>query len=137
MTVYRPAPRYLLFALAGLVMAGLFAWELTRRFDAGSALYLVISVLLVLWNTRAALTRVALLPDRITLTAPLARPREIEFRQLMSVTEEGRMGRASLVAYHPHTGDGLLDLDDVETAALPMLQDQDTLYATLAKRTPA
>ncbi len=137
MTVYRPTPRYLFFALAGLVMTGLFAWDLTRRADAGSALYLMISVALVLWNARIALTRVALLPDRITLTAPLARPRQIEFRQLMSVTEEGRMGRALLVAYHPHAGNGLLDLDDVETAALPMLQDQDTLYATLAKRTPA
>lgn len=136
MTVYRPTPRYLFFALVSLIMVGLFGWDLARRVEVGTAVFLVISLGLMLWNVRAALTRVALLPDRLTLTMPISRPREIEFRQLMSVTEEGRMGRALLVAYHPHAGNGLLDLDDVETAALPMLQDQDALFAVLSKRAP-
>ena len=137
MTVYRPTPRYLIFALVSLVMVGLFTWDVARRIEVGTVLFLVISIGLVLWNTRAALTRVTLMPDRITLSAPLSRPRAIEFRQLMSVTEEGRMGRALLVAYYPHAGNGLLDLDDVETAALPVLHDQDTLFAVLSKRVPA
>ena len=137
MTIYRPTPRYLVFAVISTLMAGLFGWDLARGVEVGTAVFWAISIGLVVWNTRAALTRVALLPDRITVTAPLSRPRQIEFRQLISVTEEGRMGSALLVAYHPHAGNGLLDLDELETAALPMLQGQDALFAALSERTPS
>ena len=125
MTVYRPSLRYVVFALAALVMVALIRWDLTRRVEVGTMLFFGVSLGLVLWNVRAALTRVTLMPDRVVLHVPLAQERTVEFRQLLSVTEEGRLSHAILVAYHPHAGNGLLDLEDVQNPALPTLQGQE------------
>jgi hypothetical protein len=129
--------RYLVLAILCLGLAGLFGWELAHRFDWGMLLFLAITLGLAVWYASVMASRVTLHPDRVEVFAPLGGTQAIEFRQLLSVTEEGRFGRAILLSYHPLLDQGLLDLEDVRTLALPIVVGQDALLADLAKQVPA
>jgi hypothetical protein len=135
-TTFQAQPHYRVFVLFSLIMVVLFGWDLAHGIEAGSVLFFAISLGLVLWSARAALTKVSLSPQQMTVTAPLSRPKEIEFRQFLSVTEEGRLGKAIVVAYYPRTATGLVDLDRAETVVLPAVSDQDALYEALLQKAP-
>lgn len=141
MTTFRPQQFYRVLALISLAMAALFGWELARSYrvssiEVGSVLFFVVSLGVLLWSARASLTRVHLAAQHLTVEAPLSPRRTIEFGQMLSVEEEGRMSKAIVLAYHPRTPDGLLDLERASTIFLPALQDQDTLYEWLVEKTP-
>lgn len=137
MTSYPSQHFYRVFALISLVVAALFAWDLLQGPELGSVLFFGISLGLLAWSVRAAFTNVALAPDHFRVEAPFVRPRQVEYRQILSVTEEGRMSKSIVVAYHPRTTDGLLDLNRADTIVLPAVQNQDALYEQLLQRVPA
>jgi hypothetical protein len=134
--IYRAHPRYRLFALICVGLVLLFAWQLWHKFEAGSAIFFVVVLGLLAWYGRAAGSRVEVDPTRLTLYTPLAAPRSVEFRQLAGVSEEGRMGQAILVLYHPLREHGLVELDEIRSLALPAMTDQETLLAALARQVP-
>jgi hypothetical protein len=137
MTSYVPQTAYRLLAGVSLVMSGLFAWELVRSVEAGSVLFFAVSVGLLLWSARTAWTKIFLAPDRLIVAPPLAKPRDIQNGQILSVSEEGRMNKSIVVAYHPRTRDGMLDLERAQTIVLPAVQEQESLYEQLLARIPA
>ena len=136
MTTFQSQMHYRVLALVSLIMVGLFTWDLLHGAEAGSILFFAVSLGLLVWSARAAFTRVSLTPDHLIVTAPLSRPREIEFGQILSVSEEGRLEKAIVVAYHPRMVDGLLDLDRAESIVLPSVQKQDALYEGLLQKAP-
>ena len=73
---------------------------------------------------------------RADVGAPLAQPLQVQFRQLAEVSEEGRLQRVILLLYHPLCADGLVDLDDLHSLALPALEEQTDLLEILQARTP-
>ena len=133
---YKTHLRYRLYLLAGLVMAALLVWNLVHTVEPGTILFIGICLLLVVWNVSASLSWVAVEPDRVILHGPFGGARAVEFRQLLSVTEEGRFGHAILLLYHPKLEQGLLDLDEVRSLALPAVADQEQLLENLSKRVP-
>ena len=134
---YTAHPRYRIFALVSLLLAGLFAWDLFDGFEPAIGLFAVVCFGLFLWYARAMLTRVVLVADRVILRIPLSRPCAVEFRQLMTVSEEGRMAREILIMYHPTREQGLVDLDDVRSIGIPSMVDQNSLLAALTEQVPA
>ncbi len=137
MTSYVPQTAYRLLAGVSFVMSGLFAWELVRNVEVGSVLFFAVSMGLLLWSARTAWTKIFLAPDQLLVTAPLAKPRNIQYGQILSVSEEGRMNKSIVVAYHPRTTDGLLDLERAQTIVLPAVQEQESLYEQLSSRIPS
>lgn len=141
-TVYAVHMRYWVGAALALLMVGLFGWELGRAaqrgaVEVGTLLFAAVSVGLLLRNAWFAFSRVEVDAEQVTLHRPLLPARRVIYRQLADVYEEGRRGKAILLTYHPRRADGLYELDDLETLALPAVADHDALYAILAAQTPA
>jgi hypothetical protein len=135
--VFKAHPRYRLFTLAAAALAALFVWDLRDGVEIGSAIFLAVCVGLALWYGRAMGSRVEVTHDRVTLYAPLSAPATVEFRQLAGVSEEGRWTQAILLLYHPLADQGLLDLDEIRSLALPAVEEQPRLLATLDQQAPA
>ena len=141
-TIYAVHVRYWVGAALSLLLVGLFGWELGRAarhgtVEIGTLLFSALSVGLLLRNAWFAFSRVEVDAEQVTLHRPLLPARRVIYRQLADVYEEGRRGKAILLTYHPRRADGLYDLDDLETLALPAVTDHDALYAMLAAQTPA
>lgn len=137
-TTFHPHRRYLLLAGASFGVAALFAWELIRSgVSAEIVLFLVALVLTGLSYTRSALTSVHLTAQQITIAPPMFGRSSIEYRQLVSVSQDGRLFDVIVLIYHPLREDGLLDLDAVRSCNLPAVVDQDVLYDYLKERMAA
>lgn len=119
-----------------LALSLLFGWQLARGFEVGALLFFGVCLAIAAWQWRAARTRVALHEDRLIVSMPFSNDREVEFRQLLDVVQEGRVNPSIMVIYHPRTEDGLIALDDVETLTLPAVQDQPTLLDRLEGEVP-
>ena len=120
-----------------LVVAALFAWGLAQAIEPGSLLFFVVSIGALGWSIRLGWTRITLTPERLVVELPLASPLHIDYGQILSVTEEGRMNKSLVIAYHPRSADGLLDLDRAKTVSLPAVQNQEALLEELVRRSPA
>lgn len=141
--VYHPASRYRWLALAcAAAFAALLGVALWRRAGGPAGLrpdelfFLALLAGLGLWNLRLACSRVLLNAEGLALHMPAAQPRLIAYRQLLSVSEEGRSGRLIAVVYYPLREDGLLDLDAALGLALPAVAEQEALLAALQERVP-
>ena len=135
-TNYRASMRYRLMALVGLLVAIAFGWTLAARHGRGQGLaydalfFFLVMIGFTFWSLYQALGRVELADRELTLRMPLSAPRTIEYRQLFSATENGRVGGRSVsLVYHPLRADGLLDLDDARSMTLPEVEGQDELLA--------
>jgi hypothetical protein len=136
LTTFRPHPRYVLIAgIAGLSMLVLL-WLLWRRPELGSALFFAFAAGLLFFALRSLFSHVEVDEHGLTLFRPLARPQAVQFRQLVEVSEEGRFQRVLLLLYHPLRSNGLIDLDDLRSLALPALEEQPELFELLQARTP-
>lgn len=135
-TTYRPHSRYVL--ITGIAAFSVLAliWLLLRRVELASVLFLLFAGALLFFAVRSMLSRVEVDNHGLTLVRPLAAPVQVQFRQLAEVSEEGRLQRVILLLYHPLRGDGLVDLDDLRSLALPALEEQSELLAVLQARTP-
>ena len=135
-TTYRPHPRYVLVtAIAALSIPALI-WLLLRGVDLAGVLFLLFAAGLLFFAVRGLLSHVEVDGHGLTLLQPLARPQAVQYRQLAEVSEEGRLQRVILLLYHPLRPDGLIELDDLRSLALPALEEQAELLEFLQARTP-
>ena len=136
MMIYRPHSRYVLMAGIAAICIALLGWRLAGRADLGSLLFLGVALGLLFFALRGIGSRVEVDALGLTLFRPLSPPLRIHYRQLVEVTEEGRVQRVLVVLYYPLAADGLLDLEDVRSQALPALEDQSELLSLLQTKTP-
>jgi hypothetical protein len=111
-------------------------WLLLRRLELASVLFLLFAAGLLFFAVRSLFSRVEVDEPGLTLVRPLSQPLQVQFRQLAEVSEEGRLQRVILLLYHPLRPDGLVDLDDLHSLALPALEEQSDLLEILQARTP-
>jgi hypothetical protein len=136
LTTFRPHPRYVLIAgIAGLSTLALL-WLLWQRLELGSVLFLAFAAGLLFFTVRSLFSRVEVDEHELKLFRPLSPPLVVQFRQLAEVSEEGRLQRVILLLYHPLRADGLVELDDLRSLALPALEEQSELFELLQARTP-
>ncbi|CAN5729015.1 hypothetical protein BH10CHL1_BH10CHL1_13070 [soil metagenome] len=128
--------RYKFIALFCLFFVAGFAWNLTRTFTLETLFFFVLSLAVVIWSVLAMLSYVEVGADNLVLFAPLQSDRSVRFRQLISVSENGRFNPVLTLIYHPQRADGLLDLDHVQSLILPALNEQEELLELLEARLP-
>lgn len=133
---FEPSPVYWVGASFGaLVMVG-FAWELGRAFTVEGLFFCLVGIGLLLWSLAALGKRVRLTNTGLCVEQPFQRPRCVEFRQLLTVNEEGRFNPVITLVYHPALANGLLDLDAAVSVELPALRAQNELLTVLQERQP-
>lgn len=136
MMTYRPHPRYVLIAGVAAICVALLGWWLLQSYDLGELLFLSIGLAILLLALRGAGSRVEVDALGLTLLRPLSAPLRIPYRQIAQATEEGRIGRVIVVIYYPLAADGLVDLDNVRSQALPALEEQAELLHVLQTKMP-
>lgn len=140
--IYPAHPIYRVLALVSTAALGLLAWQLrtiarqagSQELEAGTFLFLGISLILLLRFARMAAARVTLDAETLSLQLPWATPRTVAFRQISQVHEDGRGIRSILLLYHPHRANGLVDIDQLLSLALPAVVHQDELLRALNER---
>lgn len=134
--IYSPSLFYAIVAAVAGVLAGLFGWELWRQVTVGNLLFLGVSLGILGWGLNAYKSRVELAPNAICVQTPLRGRCCVEFRQLASVTEAGRVTPVIALVYYPRLDNGLLDLETPASLVLPAVQGQAELLAELEAKTP-
>ena len=135
-TIYRPHARYVLITGIAALSIPALIWLLLRGIDLAGVLFLIFAVGLLFFAVRGLLSRVEVDDRGLTLLQPLSGPQQVQYRQLAEVSEEGRLQRVILLLYHPLRPDGLIDLDDLRSLALPALEEQSDLLDMLQARAP-
>jgi hypothetical protein len=120
----------LLTALCVLLLL-LFVWQLYNRWDWGALLFAGVAIWSAIRCMRFMSSKVEITEDRVRVLAPGAEPREVEFRQLSDVYEEGRGLKSILLLYHPRGENGLVALDEERTLLLPAVNQHEELLAAL------
>jgi len=128
--------RYKFMVCGCLLLAGAFGWNLAQHFSRDLLFFFVISLGLVAWSFYGMVSRVEMTADRLVLMTPWRANRSVEFRQLISVSENGRFNPVLTLLYHPRQADGLLELDDVHSLILPAVNEQAALLEILEARLP-
>lgn len=94
-------------------------------------LFLLLLLALAAIATPRGWSRVTLGGDRLTLHAPLRRPRSVDLRRLAAVEVSTRLGGAILLHYRPVDAHGRPDPAEEAVLGLPPLQDQAILEERL------
>ena len=136
MMTYRAHSRYVLIAGIAAICVALLGWRLLQGYDLGMLLFLSFGAVLLLAALRGAGSRVEVDALGLTLFRPFGAPLRIHYRQMAQATEEGRVQRVIVVIYYPLAPDGLVDLDNVRSQALPALEDQTELLHVLQTKMP-
>ena len=134
--IYRPHARYVLITGIAALSVLALVWLLLRQLELAGVLFLFFAAGLLFFAGRSLLSRVEVDDHGLALVRPLVMPLRVQFRQLAEVSEEGRLQRVILLLYHPLRPDGLVDLDDLRSLALPALEAQSDLLEILQARTP-
>lgn len=134
-TTYRPVERYAFLGGAGLVAALFCGWALWREFDWITLIFLFACLFAAASFGVQWLGRVEVDATGFGLESPLG-SRRVEFRQLDSATEAGRLLRVIVITYHPLLENGLLDLDDLRSVTLPAVNQQYELLELLEQHAP-
>ncbi|HAJ34999.1 MAG TPA: hypothetical protein DCL15_04840 [Chloroflexi bacterium] len=132
---YRPTGQYGLLTAFGAAAALFCAWALWRQFDWITLIFMIGCVYAALAFADQWAAHVAIDRQGFWLRTPLRR-RRVEFRQLDSATEAGRLVRGIVVTYHPLSPNGLLDLDTLHSVTLPAVGDQKALLEVLQAKCP-
>jgi hypothetical protein len=135
--IYQTHRIHLILALIGMAVSLLFAWTLLESLDWMAILFLVAAIAFALVNLQRMFMRVELTPSGITLHDPFAAPRHVEFRQMVTVSEAGRIRPGVSVVYYPVRANGLVDMEEPYTLFIPALNRQDELLAILRREIPA
>lgn len=132
---YRPTPLYRVLVAASLLAAALCGWSLTQQFDWVTVLFLV--GCLYAGGTYALQGRSWVVVDAEGLLCHSpSRTRRVRFGQLDNAVEAGRWMRRIVVTYYPLQPDGLVDLHQLSSLALPAVERQDLLLADLVEHVP-
>ncbi len=145
-TAYATSPRYKILVGAGALLALLLGWELWRAgslqtggdYAWGYLFFFLVTLAVTLWYAWEMLSIVTLSPRALSVTKRPGRTRSVEFRQMVSVSESGRLGGRSItIVFHPLQANGLVDLDGADSLIVPEVDDHDGLLAALEARVPA
>lgn len=134
--LYQARRIYQMFTLLGVLVTLLFVWTLVQRFDWLTFVFLSFAAIFAIVNLRWALTRIELTPSGLTLYEPLNQPTHVDFRQMVTVNEAGRMFPGVSIVYYPVAQDGLLDMEDPRSLFFPALENQDELLSVLQHEIP-
>lgn len=132
--VFVPRPTYRLFAGCGAAVALLFLREILDRFSLSALFFLLVAVAFSVVYLRWALMRLELTSAGVTVHAPLQRPLQILFRQMIDCVEAGRITPGLSLVYCAVTADGIVDTDAPRTLFLPAVARQEKLLAALEER---
>jgi hypothetical protein len=117
--IYTAHYLYRILTVLSLLLAGSFVWQLIQQWDWAALLFLGVA----LWCTYRCFvimsSKVELTEDRVRVSSVGATPREVFFRQLSGVYEEGRGLKSILLLYHPRAANGLYALDEELSLVLP------------------
>lgn len=128
---FLPHPLYRWLTLGCLLLTGLFAWSLIDSITLEEFFFFLLSATISIWFGNALFSRIQLQERTITLHSPLRGVQAVDFRQVVSATEAGRLLHSLTLLYHPRQPDGLLDLEQIKHLGLPAVVDQDQLLATI------
>lgn len=127
-----PARRsYRLRSGLGLVVAGLFGWEVATSFAWGSAFFLLASLAFAAINAFWAWSRIELTPGGLTYHRSGIGPVHVDFRQMVTVSEAGRFTPGISLVFYPLDEAGMVDVDRPRTLFLPAVERQDELLRVL------
>jgi hypothetical protein len=133
---FRPHPIYRWLTVGCLLLSGLLGWSLIQSLTTATFFFWVVSIGATLWFATAMWSRVQIDERTVVLQRPFRALCQVEFRQLVSVAESGRMTQALLLLYHPRQPDNLVDLDQIHSLLLPAVIDQEKLLTTIEARIP-
>lgn len=133
---FRPSPRYLILAAIGFIVAGLLAWEMRSGVQWETVFFCTIGGAGGLWASFMAGSRVDIDEQGVTLRRWLMSSRQVAYQQMIDADEVGHLTRVVVIAYYPRQASGLLDMDSVQTLALPTVDNQAKLTALLEERIP-
>ena len=128
---------YRVLAALCVLLVLLFGWQLVNGWDWGALLFLGVAGWSAVRCYVLMSSKVEVTDDRVRVLSPGASPREVEFRQLTAVYEEGRGLKSIMLIYYPRIASGLLDLDDERTLVLPAVNQHEELLAALIGKVPA
>lgn len=134
--VYRAHALYRWVTLLLVLLTFVLVWSMVQNFSREGLFFGLIMLVITLWFGRLISNQVTLDERGLTLFAPLRRPQRVDFGQLLSVSESGRLFVVLTLLYHPRQPTGLLDLETVHSLTLPALTAQDQLLATLTAQIP-
>lgn len=132
---YRPTGQYGLLTAFGAAAALFCAWALWQQFDWITLIFMIGCIYAAATFADQWAAHVEIDRQGFWLRTPLRR-RRVEFRQIDSATEAGRLARGIVVTYHPLASNGLLDLDTLHSVTLPAVGNQETLLDALRARRP-
>lgn len=132
---YRPTGQYGLLTAFGAAAALFCAWALWQQFDWITLIFMIGCMYAAATFADQWAAHVEIDRQGFWLRTPLRR-RRVEFRQIDSATEAGRLVRSIVVTYHPLASNGLLDLDTLHSVTLPAVGNQETLLDALRARRP-
>ena len=129
-----PHPFYRWVTVGCLLLTGLLGWSLVDTMTAEELFFFGVSAAITLWLGNAMGSRVQLDEQSIALHTPWRKPRRVEWRQVMSATEAGRLFQTLSLLYYPQQPSGLLDLERVQHLFLPTVVDQEQLLEAIEAR---
>ena len=125
---------YRVLVVICLALALAYGWSLYNEWRVDVLLFFVAMLAIGLSSLRASLTRLEVTANELILHRPWVAAQQVAFRQLSSVSEDGRFNRVLTVLYHPLQADGrLVELDKVRALHLPALNDQEALLTQLSR----
>ncbi len=132
--LFRPRPSYAPTAIGGMVVALLFAWELGQNFAWATLFFFLIALFFTAVNLLSAMSHVEVTPTGLIFYRRFRSPLDMEFRQIVTISEAGRMTSGLSLVYFPSGHNGLIDLDDPRSIFLPGVAHQDELLALVRQR---
>lgn len=133
---FLPHPLYRWLTLGCLLLTGLLGWSLIDSIALEEFFFFLLSATISIWFGNALFSRIQLQERTITLHTPLRGVQAVDFRQLVSAAETGRMMHSLSLLYHPRQPDGLLDLEQIQHLWLPAVVDQEQLLTAIEARIP-
>lgn len=133
-TNFRPSRRYIVLAVVAFVMAALLAWDMRLGLTWDTVFFCVLGVIGGMWALWMASSRVEVDENGISLRRVGSAAQHVEFRQIISAGEVGRLTRLIVITYSPRQTNGLLDPDAVGTLALPTVANQAELSALIDEK---
>ena len=120
-----------MFLIVCVALTLLFGWSLWQTPTIQTGFFCVICLGAAFWYGQMSLSSVTITENSLVYDSLLRSRQEVEFRQLIEVSENGRFGQAITLLYYPVLTTGLVDLENVQSLFLPQVIDQETLYSTL------
>jgi hypothetical protein len=134
--IFRPHPIYRWLTVGCLLLTGMLGWGVSQEGAVEEFFFVMLSATMSVWFGNVMLSRVQVDERAVALYSPLRGAQQIEFRQVMRITEAGRFIHTLLLLYHPRQPDGLLDLDQIRQTVLPAVINQEQLFIAIEARIP-